>query len=121
MTRLPPIRAELEGSTTCSAMGLVARGTHTPVLRLCRMLVEAGQDSSRPMHVWRGGTLALKVRSIGEAAGLTVREPDRGRAQFAPWTPFAPTLVAPPIAPSEPGGAEIASSSEKRTSEGTVR
>jgi hypothetical protein len=43
-----------------------------PVLAMCRKLVEAGHDPSRPLHAYRGDTLCLKVRSIGEGAKLTV-------------------------------------------------
>jgi hypothetical protein len=35
---------------------------------LCRKLVAAGHDPATVMHVYRGQTLALKVRAIGEAA-----------------------------------------------------
>jgi len=57
----------------CTAQGLTAKGT-APVLRLCRMLVEAGHNPEEPMEVYRGATLALRVRSIGEAAKFTVNE-----------------------------------------------
>jgi len=74
------IRAELRGDTgvapgvfECSANGITARGS-APVLRLCRKLVEAGHDPQEPMEVYRGATLSLHVRSIGEAAKLTVNE-----------------------------------------------
>jgi hypothetical protein len=39
---------------------------------MCRALVAAGYDPSRPLHVYRGAALALKVRSIGEGARLRV-------------------------------------------------
>ena len=44
----------------------------SPVLALCRKLVEAGHDPATPMQVYRGDTLCLTVRSIGEAAELEV-------------------------------------------------
>ena len=65
------IRAELAWSDTATARGIVARGS-TPVLNLCRQLVEAGHDPRLPLEAWRGGTLCLHVRSIGEAAGLQI-------------------------------------------------
>jgi hypothetical protein len=68
------IRAELSWSDHATACGIVARGS-SPVLKLCRMLVEAGYDPRTLLEGYRGATLCLKVRSIGEAAGLEV---DRG-------------------------------------------
>ncbi|MFZ0148143.1 MAG: hypothetical protein WAM72_07305 [Xanthobacteraceae bacterium] len=65
------IRAELSGSTICSAAGHVAI-SQTPVLALCRELIAAGHDPDQPLEVYRGETLALRVRSIGEAAKLNL-------------------------------------------------
>jgi hypothetical protein len=65
------IRAKLEGSDTCSALGFTVRSP-SPVLALCRKLVEAGHDPDIPLEAYRGGTLALRVKSIGRAAGLEV-------------------------------------------------
>jgi hypothetical protein len=36
------------------------------------MLIERGHDPGQPLHAYRGGTLALIVRSIGEAACLEI-------------------------------------------------
>ena len=58
---------------SCSARGLTAKG-YAPILGLCRMLVEAGYDPTEPMEVYRGATLSLHVRSIGEAAKLKIDE-----------------------------------------------
>ena len=44
------IRGELDGSEQCSAAGITARGT-APVLQLCRLLVRAGVNPARPLHV----------------------------------------------------------------------
>jgi hypothetical protein len=77
------ITAELIGNDTCTALGVTARG-HAPVLRLCRLLVEGGLDPARPLLVYRGETLALRVRMIGEGAALTVRQSTTdGRPRFA--------------------------------------
>jgi hypothetical protein len=67
-----PIRADLVGSNTCSAAGIVATG-NAPVLSLCRRLIAAGHPPGSRLEAYRGNTLALRVRSIGEAAKLTVR------------------------------------------------
>ena len=63
------IRAELAESDTATALGTVAKGS-SPVIKLCRLLIEAGYDPLTPLEAWRGGTLCLHVRSIGEASGL---------------------------------------------------
>lgn len=65
-----PLHAELTGSG-CSSAGITATGT-TPVLSLCRQLLAAGLDPDSALEVFRGATLALRIRSIGEAAGLEI-------------------------------------------------
>jgi hypothetical protein len=63
------IFAELIGSDHCSALGMTARST-APVLGLCRRLIEAGHEPATPLEAWRGPTLCLRIRHIGEAAQL---------------------------------------------------
>jgi hypothetical protein len=76
-----PIRAELVGSNSCEADGLIGRG-YAPALDLCRQLVAAGYDPARPLEAYRGDMLCLRVRSIGEGANLEIigfrqrRKPD---------------------------------------------
>jgi hypothetical protein len=65
------IRTELIGDDICSAEGIAARGG-APVLVLCRRLVATGYDPAAPLDAYRGATLALRVRSIGEAARLRI-------------------------------------------------
>ena len=65
------VRAELIGANCAIAPGIKAHSP-SPVLALCRALVEAGHNPATPLHIYRGDTLALKVRSIGEAARLEV-------------------------------------------------
>jgi hypothetical protein len=74
------IRAEL-GRDTCTALGVTARG-EAPVLALCRKLIEAGLDPAMPLQVYRGDTLCLRVRSIGEAARLKVASAGNGCPVF---------------------------------------
>ena len=64
------IRAELTGSDTCTAAGLTVRAS-APALAMCRELLAAGLDPDRALDVYRNGVLALRIRSIGEAAKLT--------------------------------------------------
>jgi hypothetical protein len=77
-------RAELIGSNGASALGVEAHGP-SPVLALCRALIEAGHDPATPLHAYRDHTLALKVRSIGEGAKLTVGDNDIGKSVFRRW------------------------------------
>jgi hypothetical protein len=70
-TTQAPIRSELIGDNTCTTAGLIARGS-APVLALARLLIEAGHDSNRPLHAFRGDILALTIRSIGEGARLRI-------------------------------------------------
>jgi hypothetical protein len=65
------IRAEVTGSERCTAEGITAK-TSSPVIGLCQKLLKAGHDPETPMEVYRGATLALQIRSIGEAARLSV-------------------------------------------------
>jgi hypothetical protein len=60
--------------------------SYAPVLALCRRLVDAGIDPATPLEVWRGGVLALTVRSIGAGAGLTVADDRLGRPKFRRYT-----------------------------------
>jgi hypothetical protein len=77
-----PIRAELRGSDSADALGIAATG-NAPVLRLCRALVEAGHDPATRLEAWRGSTLCLRIRSIGEAARLVVKSAGNGAPVFA--------------------------------------
>ena len=89
------IVAKLSSSDTCTALGLTALSP-APVLALCRQLVAAGHDPALPLHVMRGDTLALIVRSIGEAAALEINGEGSG------FRPRRQPDAAPPIAPKLP-------------------
>jgi hypothetical protein len=65
------IRADLIGSDICTALGLAIH-SGSPILALCRALIEAGHDPATPLEAYRGETLCLRVRSIGEAANIEV-------------------------------------------------
>jgi len=72
------IIAALSSDTYCSALNFTARSP-SPVLALCRQLVESGTyGSSIPLDAYRGHTLCLRVRSIGEAAALEVNSEGTG-------------------------------------------
>jgi hypothetical protein len=70
-TAVQPIRADIDGDARCSALGTTARGS-APVLKLCRLLLKQAHDPARPLHAFRGNTLALIIRSLGEVAGLEI-------------------------------------------------
>jgi hypothetical protein len=81
------LRAVIIGSNQAEANGVTAHG-HAPVLALCRALIEAGHDPNTPLEAYRGTTLCLKVRSIGEGARLTVKETTRdGKPRFVTYRP----------------------------------
>lgn len=80
------VRAELIGSDRATAAGITAHG-QAPVLALCRQLVAADIDPDRPLNAYRGDMLALRVRSIGEGARLTVRDDNRGTPRFVAYRP----------------------------------
>lgn len=71
------LRAELFGSNVCSAAGVTVRDA-APVLAICRALVASGHDPTTPLHVYRGDTLSLRVRFIGEAAKLKINSKGTG-------------------------------------------
>jgi hypothetical protein len=89
------IHAVLISDDRCTALGLTAQ-SGSPVLSLCRQLVAAGRDPATPMHVFRGDTRALSVRSIGEGARLEVNHHGTGFIARPAGGP------APPIAPNAP-------------------
>jgi hypothetical protein len=86
------VRAELTESDTATALGTTGRG-NAPVLDLCRKLVGAGHDPDQPLEAYRGDTLCLIVRSIGEASRLEINGDGTG------FRPRRQPDAAPPIAP----------------------
>ena len=93
------IHAQLVGDNSAIALGITATSS-SPVLQLCRELVEAGVDPRTPLIAYRGdNTLCLRVRSIGEAAGLEVNGEGTG------FRPRRQPDAAPPIAKSGPADA----------------
>jgi hypothetical protein len=94
------IRAELVGSGTCQAAGLIACGA-APVTSLCRALIEAGDDPATPLEAWLGDMLALRVSSIGAGSRLTVEDDRHGRPRFRLWRDRGGCGAASPIAQIE--------------------
>ena len=69
------------GSDTCTAAGITVP-RYAPVLVLCRRLMAAGMRPDPRWTCWRGSTVATRIRSIGEAAKLTVKEDRHGTPVF---------------------------------------
>ena len=91
------IRAELIGSDLCIAAGYSTRGT-TPILALCRTLVATGINPATPLECYRGRTLCLRIRSIGDAAELEINGWGTGFRKRP-----AAVVIAPPVAPLTAG------------------
>jgi hypothetical protein len=85
-----PIRATLAGFDAATALGLSVQ-CGSPILILCRSLIEAGADPATPLEAYRGSILCLRIRSIGEAAGLEIRGDGVG------FRPSSKLGAAPPM------------------------
>jgi hypothetical protein len=96
-SRQEPIRAELSGSSVCIAAGLKIN-TGSPVLAICRQLIEAGVDPALRLECYRGDVLALSVSSIAIGAQLRVR----GNGAGFEITPTATRPTAPPVGATAP-------------------
>jgi hypothetical protein len=78
------ILAQLSSDTYCSALGITVRSP-SPVLALCRKLIQVSTYAPEtPLNACRGDTLCLRVRSIGEAAGLRMGVSVNGCPVFKP-------------------------------------
>jgi hypothetical protein len=91
------INAELSSDSYASALNFSVRSP-SPVLALCRKLIESGTyGSSIPLDAYRGATLCLRVRSIGEGARLEIA--GNGVGFRSPQGPAA-MGIAPLVSPS---------------------
>ena len=101
------LRIELSSDTIASVSSASSLAVHigSPVIALCRKLVEAGYPSSAEIECYRGETLSLHVRSIGEAAKLYVAA--TGRPVFRRE---ASRVRAPLVSQSEPAAISLPSS-----------
>jgi hypothetical protein len=98
-----PIRAQLVGSS-CTAASLTA-SRREPIFDLCRLLLAAGHDPSRPLHVYRGEAEAIEVRSIAAGARLTVEESGHGPVFRRFRTGPQGAVERPPMRSREPDAA----------------
>lgn len=89
------VLADIIGSDRCQAEGFTARSS-SPVLAICRKLIEAEVDPDLPLRAYRGNVLCLAIRSIGEAARLIVKSAGNGVPIFAVSTGHE-GAAAPPV------------------------
>lgn len=87
---LAEIPAQLFGSD-CAVVGdIKARNA----LDLCRELIAAGAHPDAALLCYRGDQVALRIRTIGEGAKLTIREDG---LRVVAWRPFSHRDVSPPM------------------------
>jgi hypothetical protein len=92
MSRPKPVIAQFIGSDLCTAEGLEVKA-NAPGLAMCRRLVEAGFEDSRPLHCYRGGELAMKISSIGWGAKYAIEEGPNG-PKLRKWKPVPTGVIA---------------------------
>ena len=78
------VRCGLVASDKAIAGDIMASGAFD----LCRRLLAAGANPAAELVCYRNGTLALRIKSIGAGAQLTVRETSKDGPRFATWRPF---------------------------------
>jgi hypothetical protein len=90
-TQLTPsvVNAQLVG--TGAVLGKIKAAN---ALDLCRALVSAGFDPNAALVCHRGNKVALRIRTIGEGAKLTIREDG---LRVVPWKAFSHRDVAAPM------------------------
>jgi hypothetical protein len=114
------IRAEICRHDRCTAEGHTVRAS-APVMAMCRELVAAGFDPGRPLEAYRGDVLALRVRSIGEGAGLTVEDNRFGTPVLRRWKARQGMVAALPVRPiAEAVGATLRHEKRPRLAPGAL-
>src|SRR4051812_41055440 len=93
-TTQPIITATFNGDRRCEALGISASG-YSPALALCRELLAAGISPDAALDIHRNGVLALRIRTIGEAARLTVEDNENGSPRFRLARPSRRGAVPP--------------------------
>jgi hypothetical protein len=94
--RQESIRAELTGATVCAGAGITVQSA-APVLAWCRQALTAGVDPATSLHVYRGDTLSLTVRTIGEGAALEINGAGTGFRRRYGLGPASPVRFDGPI------------------------
>jgi len=100
------ISVTLTGSDTAAALGITVRSS-SPLLCLCRALLDAGADLDQPLHAFRGDVLALTIRTLADGARLEVNQHGTG------FTPRRGRRAAPSIATTAAARTEGPSCAER--------
>jgi hypothetical protein len=95
------VRVELVGSNCATALGVEAHGP-SPVLALCRALVEAGHDPTTPLHAYRGSQtyrMASANKTILNFAAAAAKRAARiavtiGQNRRQPWPMSFSTTIS---------------------------
>jgi hypothetical protein len=87
------VRCDLVGSDKAIAGDIMASGAFD----LCRRLLAAGANPAAELVCYRNGTLALRIKSIGAGARLTVRETATDGPRLVTWKPFPHRAVTAPV------------------------
>jgi hypothetical protein len=90
-TQRKPLRAILLGECTVVCDGYSTCTASAPVLELARLLISRGVDPRTPLRIYRGRVLAVRVRTIGVAAGLQINGKGNG------FKTLRAVGIAPPI------------------------
>jgi hypothetical protein len=97
-------------SDRCEAKGLNTRG-RAPVLELCRELVAAHFNPASLLEAWRGETLCLRVRSIGEGVELTFADDEHGTPRLRRRQKSSQSsAVGSPVTPNANGRGAVTAS-----------
>ena len=106
------IRAELIGTNTATAQKMVVTSA-APILGLCRALLAGGHDPATALEAYRGDTLCVRIRSIGQAAQL---EPSPSGVGFV--RRHSRLRAGPPVAPTASAGHLVPPSHPRVSAEG---
>jgi len=71
------LHADLIGGDMATALDITANSS-SPVISLCKKLIEAGFDPTSPLECWRGDVLCVRIRSIGETAEFEINSHGSG-------------------------------------------
>jgi Fe2+ transport system protein FeoA len=91
------VRAELVDDNICTAQGLTVTSP-SPILAMCRRLIEVGVDPGSALHVYRSDVLAISVVNIAIGARLTIKTAGNGAPTFA-LEPSVGGAGGSPVAP----------------------
>jgi hypothetical protein len=114
------IRAELIGTNSATAQKMVVTSA-APILSFCRQLVAAGHDPATPLEAYRGDTLCVRIRSIGQAAQLEPSPSGVGFVYRHSRLRAAPSIATTEAACTEgPGRAGCASEAARHPTPGAT-